>query len=212
MVLPVIDTEGTLLTEESAIRDRIFEYYKDLKQDDPENVSNNHEHWAGKCRKHTPNELPGINELPQWKEVLMAIHKMALGTAPGHDDIPVKVYKSLLREECHQLLTNKGTTVGDNIYVALPETELPAFPQTLMGQHLYRLILGIWNVERQLDFWSKVTDKSLYKSGDPTDLRNYRGISLIVVAMKIVTSIMANRISTAMEANGMLIREQGGFR
>ena len=63
----------------------------------------------------------------------MAIHKIVLGTAPGHDDISVEVYKSLLREECHQLLANKGTTVGDNIYVALPKAELPAFPQTLMG-------------------------------------------------------------------------------
>ena len=140
----------------------------------------------------------------------MAIHKMALGTAPGHDDIPVGVYKSLLREECHQLLANKGTTVEDSIYVALPEAELPAFPQTLMGWHLHILILGIWNMEWWPDFWSKVTDKSLYKSDDPTDLQNYHGISLIIVAMKIVTSMMANRISIAMEANGMLIREQGG--
>ena len=31
MLLPVMDKEGTLLTEESAIRDRIFEYYNDLK-------------------------------------------------------------------------------------------------------------------------------------------------------------------------------------
>ena len=33
----------------------------------------------------------------------------------------------------------------------------------------------------------------------------------IVVAMKIVTSLLANRISTAMEANNLLVEEQSGF-
>ena len=53
--------------------------------------------------------------------------------------------------------------------------------------------------------------RSLFKSGDHTDLKNYRGISLIVVAMKIVTSLLANRISTTMEANNLLVKEQSGF-
>lgn len=211
-VRPVMDKQGNLLTEEQSIRDRIFEYYKDLKQDDPERISKNRDYWAGKCTKRLEQELPGINGTPRWREILLAIRSMALGTAPGHDGIPVEVYKAMLKEECHQLLRDQGTTVGDNIYVALPERDLPATPKTMMGKHLERIILGIWNVERQPEFWSRVTDKSLHKSGDPTDLKNYRGISLIVVAMKIVTSMMANRISEAMEGNNLLVKEQGGFR
>ena len=211
-VKPVMDKEGNLLTEEKAIRNRIFEYYRDLKQDDPENISRNREYWKGKCTERVEQELPGINKDPKWQEILLAIRKMALGTAPGHDDIPVEMYKSLLKEECHALLASTGVRVGDNTYVALPEKDLPDAPQTMMGQHLERIIKGIWNVERQPEFWSRVTDKSLHKSGDPTNLKNYRGISLIVVAMKIVTSMMANRISGVLEKNNMIVKEQGGFR
>ena len=72
---------------------------------------------------------------------------MALGTAPGHDDIPVEMYKSMLKEECHNLLANEGTLVGDNIYGALPEADLPGVPQTLMGLYLFRIILGVWTTE-----------------------------------------------------------------
>ena len=207
-----MDKDGTLLTEEDAIRNRVFEYHRDLKQDDPEMISNDRDHWKGKCTKRVEHELSNINEIPAWREVLLAIQKMPLGTAPGHSDIPVEVYKSMLKEKCHQKLANQGVVVGNNTYVALPEDDLPATLQTQMEHHLQRLILGIWNVEHQPEFWSRVTDKSLYKSGDLTDLWNYRGISLIVVAMKIATFLMANGISDTMEMNNMLVKEQGGFQ
>lgn len=169
-VKPVMDKDGTLLTKEDAIRNHVFEYHRDLKQDDPEMISNDRDHWKGKCTKRVEHELSNINEIPAWREVLLAIQKMPLGTAPGHSDIPVEVYKSMLKEKCHQKLANQGVVVGNNTYVALPEDDLPATLQTQMEHHLQRLILGIWNVEHQPEFWSRVTDKSLYKSGDLTDL------------------------------------------
>ena len=158
IVTPVQAKDGKLLTEETDIRDLIFEYYKELKQDDPDNISGDKAFWSGKCQKRAPEELPGINEEPTWKEVLLAIRKMALGTAPGHDDIPVEMYKSMLKEECHNLLASEGTLVGDNIYVALPEADLPGEPQTLMSLHLFRIILGVWTTEQQPELWSRVTD------------------------------------------------------
>ena len=118
---------------------------------------------SGECQKTAPEELLGINEEPTWKEVLLAIRKMDLGTAPGHDDIPVEMYKSMLKEECHNLLASEGTLVGDNIYVALPEVDPPGDPQTLMGLNLFRIILGVWTTERQPGLWSQVMDQPLAK-------------------------------------------------
>ena len=65
IVTPVQAKDGKLLTEETDIRDRIFEYYKELKQDDPDNISGDKEFWSGKCQKRAPEELPGkMRNLP----------------------------------------------------------------------------------------------------------------------------------------------------
>lgn len=209
---PVQDKQGKLVTEPAAITERVYEYYKELNQDDPEGLSQNEAYWKGRAPERNPSTFEKLNETPKWTSALLAIRKMALGTAPGHDGIPVEVYKVLLKEECHQHLSNQGITVGDHTYVALPADKLPTDPCTPMGKALYRIIVGMWTVKRQPEFWSKVTNRSLFKSGDPTDLKNYRGISLIVLAMKIVTSMMAEMISSSMESEGMFMPEQAGFR
>ena len=53
---------------------------------------------------------------------------------------------------------------------------------------------------------------SIYKDDDRHDPSNYRGISLMDTALKIVCTVLARRLSTALESKHRLIREQGGFR
>lgn len=212
-VKPIQDKNGKLLTRPSDIRQRTYIHYKELNQDDPEKLSRNKDYWTGRFENTERTPLPGVNDAFEWRNVLLAIRKMALGTAPGHNDIPVEMYKSMLKEECHAELERvNASRIGDNIYVALPEHLLPRAPRTQMGKALWRIIEGIWKSKHQPGFWAKVTNISLFKSGDPTDPKNYRGISLICVAMKIVTAMMAERLSTILEANNILAKEQGGFR
>ncbi|CAL8129224.1 unnamed protein product [Orchesella dallaii] len=52
----------------------------------------------------------------------------------------------------------------------------------------------------------------LYKKGDPSDPRNYRGISLINTIMKLFTSIMLARLEKWAESNDVLPESQAGFR
>jgi exonuclease III len=208
---PVKDKDGRLLTSQADILHRTSEYYRDLVQEDPEKLSRNTEYWKGMALERAEAPLD-CNEPITWVETLLAIRGMALGTAPGHDTIPIEVFKSLLKEECHRHLQNKGLTIGDNIYVALPEESLPQEPCTPMGRYLYRVMRGMWDKQSQPKFWSKVTNISIYKSGDPTELHNYRGISLIAVGMKIFTAVLAKRISRLAELDGLLVTEQGGFR
>lgn len=210
-VTPVRDNHGVLHTDKAAILEQTTAYFKNLSQDDPLHLSQNAEHWRGRvdARRTIPLDC---NKAIEWREVLDAIRRMALGTAPGNDDIPIEVYKAMLKEECHAHCRNQGHEIGDGIYVALPLLSLPADPCTPMGTQLKRVIDGIWETEHQPKSWSTVTNISLHKSGDPTDLQNYRGISLIVVAMKIFTVILSMRISKLAELDHLFIKEQGGFR
>ncbi|CAL8110658.1 unnamed protein product [Orchesella dallaii] len=52
----------------------------------------------------------------------------------------------------------------------------------------------------------------IYKKGEPTDPRNYRGISLINTVLKIFTSIMLKRLETWVEDCNILPESQAGFR
>lgn len=210
-VTPVKDKDGRLLTSQPDILQRTSEYYRDLVQEDPEELSRDEGHWKGKVEERAETPL-NCNEPITWKDTLIAIRGMALGTAPGHDTIPIEVFKALLKEECHEHLRGKGQTIGDNIYVALSEEDLPQTPCTQMGKHLNRVVQGMWERRNQPKFWGKVTNISIYKTGDPTELQNYRGISLIAVGMKIFTAVLARRISRLAELDGLLVTEQGGFR
>ncbi|CAL8100782.1 unnamed protein product [Orchesella dallaii] len=52
----------------------------------------------------------------------------------------------------------------------------------------------------------------LHKKGDPSEPRNYRGISLINTIMKLFTSIMLARLENWAESNAVLPESQAGFR
>jgi hypothetical protein len=170
-LVPIKDRNGTLLLTEDEILMRTTEYYRELAQDDPENLSSDMSHWKGKAG----NEREAIEcNLPlEWPEILLAICSMVLGTATGLDGIPVEIYKALLKEECHAELSKHSTEVGDNVYVALPEKNLPKVPMTPMGKCLSRIIHGIWQTGRQLKPWSTAVTVSIHKSKDPTELQNY---------------------------------------
>ena len=140
-IKPIQGKDGMLLTEPKDILNCTYEYYKDLKQDDPEKLSQNPEYWKGKFKGEQKDcLLEGINDPLTWDLVLLTIRHMMVGTAPGHNDIPVEMFKAMLKEECTEALE---TDPGDNIYVALPAPDLPKEPLTEMGRALWRIIKAI---------------------------------------------------------------------
>jgi hypothetical protein len=60
--------------------------------------------------------------------------------------------------------------------------------------------------------WKETQIVNLFKGGDPESTNNYCGISLISCAFKVLLALMANRLSKMCEENGLLCREQAGFR
>ena len=60
--------------------------------------------------------------------------------------------------------------------------------------------------------WKDATIKALFKKGDPLECGNYRGISLVAHAGKVLLEIVATRLSHYCEREGILPEEQSGFR
>lgn len=75
---------------------------------------------------------------------------------------------------------------------------------------LHDLILTIWSQERVPRQWTNSIICPLHKKGDKLDCRNYRGISLLSCAYKILSNILFRRLTPFAERE--IGRYQAGFR
>jgi hypothetical protein len=97
------------------------------------------------------------------------------------------------------------TPGADNVNSELLQA---AGPQ--MTQRIQNLILNIWRSERMPDEWNKSIICPIYKKVEKSEYSNYRGISLLNTAYKILTIVINNRLTTY--AEDLLSQEQNGFR
>jgi hypothetical protein len=65
--------------------------------------------------------------------------------------------------------------------------------ETLCSE-IHRLICSIWNKEELPQQWKESVIVPIYKKGDKTDCNNYRGISLLSTAYKILSNILLARL------------------
>ena len=77
---------------------------------------------------------------------------------------------------------------------------------------LTKLFNKILNSGKFPKVWNISLLTSIYKSGDPSDCGNYRGLSLTSCLGKLFTSLLQLRISEFLETNNLLSTNQGGFR
>jgi len=52
----------------------------------------------------------------------------------------------------------------------------------------------------------------IYKKGDTSDVRNYKGVTLLCTAYKIYAAILAEKLRKEIERKGSLPETQAGFR
>ena len=63
------------------------------------------------------------------------------------------------------------------------------------------------------DSWSEGYICPIYKNkGNPNDVDNYRGITILSCYGKLFTCILNNRLHTYLENSGLMCEEQAGFR
>ena len=77
---------------------------------------------------------------------------------------------------------------------------------------LHRLTTLIWCEGKVLQQWKDAVITVLHKKGDKTECENYRGISLVSHAGKVLLEVVARRLRAYCEAKGLLPEEQCGFR
>lgn len=136
-----------------------------------------------------PTEITSnMNEDFTWMELNHVLHRMKSGKAPGCDGIPPEFFK---------LARNEREATG---------------PTSTLGTLLLSLANYIWRSNRIPGMWNEAHIVSIYKKGDPQNVDNYRGISLIPVGLKMVTSIVNNRLRDHLEDRNWFIHEQAGFR
>lgn len=75
---------------------------------------------------------------------------------------------------------------------------------------IYRIILDIWTTERIPTEWKSALIHPLHKKGSKTDPNNYRGISLLPIAYKILSKALLNRLEPQVDQH--IGEYQAGFR
>ena len=108
---------------------------------------------------------------------------MANGKAMGPDELPAELLKLGLSDSSHKILL--------------------AF---------HDIIVAVWMTGEVPQEWKDATIKVLHKKMDRTECSNYRGLSLVAHAGKVLLKIVANRLGDFCEEAGILPKEQCGFR
>ena len=81
-----------------------------------------------------------------------------------------------------------------------------------MGRALFQLLASGGKSGVIPESWQSSVVVPLEKGGDVHDLGNFRGISLLSVALKILCTVVGTNLSSVVEEHGVLRREQAGFR
>ena len=120
---------------------------------------------------------------PTYAETLQAVRAMANWKAPG----------------------------AESLLVELLKLDDPTREPVLLG-HFHVILVRVWREEEIPQEWKDATIKVLYKKSDQSDCNNFRGISLVSHAGKVLLKIVANHLSDFCEAQQILPKEQCGFR
>ena len=119
---------------------------------------------------------------PTEEEIATAMKAMANANAVGPDGLPAELLKLGLQQD-----------------------------RTILRE-LHRLTTLIWRQGKVPRQWKDAVITVLHKKGDKTECGNYRGISLVSHAGKVLLKVVARRLSAYCEAKGLLPEEQCGFR
>jgi len=79
-------------------------------------------------------------------------------------------------------------------------------------ERLKDLLKKIWKGEGFPEEWRKGVITPIHKKGNISDVRNYRGITLLCTAYKIYAAILAERLREEIVRKGSLSETQAGFR
>jgi hypothetical protein len=80
----------------------------------------------------------------------------------------------------------------------------------ILCSEIHKLFCSIWNKEELPQQWKEPIILPIHKKGDKTDYNNYRGISLLSTAYRILSNILLTRLTP--NFNEVIGENQRGFR
>ena len=119
------------------------------------------------------------------------------------DSIPEISYDEV-RIAIRRLKNNKASGVD-----CLPGELFKTGGETLV-RYMHQLLRTIWLTESMPDVWNQSVICPVLKKGDPTRCENYRGISLISISYKVLSTILCERLKPY--TNTLVGPYQCGFR
>ena len=119
---------------------------------------------------------------PVVSETNKALRSMAIGKTMGPDELPAELLKLGLSDNSHEILLV-----------------------------FHDIIVAVWMTGEVPQEWRDATINILHKKKDRTECSNYRGLSLVAHAGKVLLKIVANRLGDFCEEAGILPKKQCGF-
>ena len=111
------------------------------------------------------------------------LRSMANGKAMGPDELPTELRKFGFSDSSHEILLA-----------------------------LHGIIVALWVTGEVPQEWKDASIKVLHKKKARTECSNYRALSLVAHAVKVLLKIVANRLCDVCEEAGIIPEEQRGFR
>ena len=124
-----------------------------------------------------------LEDPPVVSETKKALRSMANGKAMGPDELPAELLKLGLSNSSNEILLA-----------------------------IHDITVAVWIAREVLQEWKYATITVLHNKKDRTECSNYRGLSLVAHAGKVLLKIVANRLGNVCEEAGILREEQWGFR
>jgi sorting nexin-29 len=147
-------------------------------------------------RDHFESLLAGDNQEPDEEDPLTPIREDGVEVPiPSHTEVEVAIKR----------LKNNKAAGADG----LPAELFKAGGDELV-RSMHQLICNVWLAESMPNDWNLSMICPILKKGDATQRTNYRGISLLPVAYKVLTSVMCERLKPYAEA--LIGPYQCGFR
>ncbi|XP_043476186.1 uncharacterized protein LOC122507501 [Leptopilina heterotoma] len=188
--------------------------HKEKEENDLKNIKDEKEVWKylNKGRKKKSIEDNNIKDeewIEHFKNLLEGSEVRITGTA-GDLNREEKEEEKLRKEEITKAMKNmkKGKAAGiDNI-----PYEVWMYGGVDLIDRFYTVIKKVWDGAGFPEDWKMAIITPIYKKEDPNDVKNYRGLSLLVTAYKIYTKVIKERLEKEVEGKNILPEGQAGFR
>jgi hypothetical protein len=202
-IQPIQNDDGVLVVTLPEILAAWRSHFKRLATD----VTGNSQHpekWQAIAEDETLGALPNVDGDITKEDIWRCVGRMKKHSAPGSDGIPSDFYGACMTDKAdyEAWLEAVGMCLG----------EPPPAPPCYMTHAILAVIVLAWDHSLVPDDWTDSVVVSIPKKGDLSDTGNYRGISLMCTALKILCVLMSERINLSAERLNRFSPCQAGFR